>query len=82
MAPPVWSQDSRYIYFQDVLDEDEPVRRMNIHTRKVERVFDCSALLQAGVQRCGFEDLTPDGSLVLRLTRGDHDIYALDLESQ
>jgi Tol biopolymer transport system component len=81
LGPAVWSLDSRYIYFQDILDEGEPVRRMNIHTRRVERVFDCSALLEAGVQRCGFEDLTPDGSLVLRLTRGDHDIYALDLES-
>jgi Tol biopolymer transport system component/DNA-binding winged helix-turn-helix (wHTH) protein len=80
LGPAVWSQDSRYIYFQDVLDEGEPVRRMNLQTRRVESVFDCSALLEAGVQRCGFEDLTPDGSLVLRLTRGDHDIYVLELE--
>ena len=80
LGPAVWSQDSRYIYFQDVLDEGEPVRRMNLQTRRVERMFDCSTLLEGGAQRCGFEDLTPDGSLVLRLTRGDHDIYALDLE--
>jgi Tol biopolymer transport system component/DNA-binding winged helix-turn-helix (wHTH) protein len=80
LSPAVWSQDSRYIYFQDVLDEGEPVRRMSLQTRRVERVFDCGALLEGGVQRCGFEDLTPDGSLVLRLTRGDHDIYALGLE--
>jgi len=80
LGPAVWSQDSRYIYFQDVLDEGEPVRRMDLQTRRIERVFDCSTLLEGGVQRCGFEDLTPDSSLVLRLTRGDHDIYALDLE--
>ncbi|HKW32284.1 MAG TPA: winged helix-turn-helix domain-containing protein [Candidatus Acidoferrum sp.] len=79
LSPPVWSSDSRYIYYQDILEEDEPVHRVNINTRKTERVFDCGPLLK-GVQRCGFEDRTPDGALVFRLTRGDHDIYSLDVE--
>src|SRR5262249_1854726 len=34
LGPAVWSQDSRYIYFQDVLDEGEPVRRINLQTRR------------------------------------------------
>jgi len=79
LGPAVWSADSRYIYFQDILEQDEPVHRVSIVNRKFERVFDCGAMLK-GVQRCGFEDMTPDGALVLRLTRGDHDVYALELE--
>ncbi|HKW64213.1 MAG TPA: winged helix-turn-helix domain-containing protein [Candidatus Acidoferrum sp.] len=79
IGPPVWSADSRYIYYQDVLEQGEPVHRVNIKTKKTEQVFDCGPLLK-GVQRCGFEDITPDGALVFRLTRGDHDVYALDLE--
>ena len=79
LGPAVWSSDSQYIYYQDVLEQDEPVHRVNVKTKKTERVFDCGALLK-GVQRCGFEDITPDGALVLRLTRGDHDIYSLDVE--
>src|SRR5215467_10994606 len=79
LGPPVWSSDSRYIYYQDILEQDEPVHRVSIKTKKSERVFDCGGLLK-GVQRCGFEDMTPDGGLVFRLTRGDHDVYALDLD--
>jgi len=79
LGPAVWSPDSRYIYFQDLVEENQPVHRVSVDTKKVDRVFDCTAILQ-GVQRCGFEDITPDGSLVLRLTRGDHDVYELDVE--
>jgi Tol biopolymer transport system component len=79
LGPAVWSADSGYIYFQDILELDEPVHRVSIVNKKFERVFDCGATLK-GVQRCGFEEMTPDGALVLRLTRGDHDVYALDLD--
>jgi hypothetical protein len=43
-------------------------------------MVDCLSLLEGGVQRCGFEAVMPDGSVVLRLTRGDHDVFSLDLD--
>lgn len=30
--------------------------------------------------RCGFEQLAPDGSPVIRTTRGENNVYAFDVE--
>jgi len=79
LGPAVWSADSRFIYFQDVVEEDEPVRRVSVADGRIERVVDFHKLLEGGVQRCGFESLAPDGTLVIRLSRGDHDVYSLTL---
>jgi Tol biopolymer transport system component len=79
IARAVWSRDSKYVYFQDLVEEHEPVRRVEIASRRVDRVVDFNTLLEGGVQRCGFEGMSPDGSLVLHLTRGDNDVYSLSL---
>jgi len=79
LGPAAWSADSRFIYFQDILEEDEPVQRVSIADGRIERVLDFHKLLEGGVQRCGFESLAPDGTLVVRLSRGDHDVYSLKL---
>src|SRR5258705_9014998 len=36
-------------------------------------------LLEGGVPRCGFEGALPDNSFTLQLTRGDRNLYSLDL---
>lgn len=79
LSPVMWARDSSGFFFQDILEEGEPVRRFNVKNRSNQRVFDCAALLEGGVQRCGLESLAPDGSFVFRLTRGDHDVYAVDV---
>ena len=80
LSPVMWARDSSGFFFQDLLEEGEPVRLVNVKDRSNQRVFDCTALLEGGVQRCGLESLAPDGSFVFRLTRGDHDVYALDVD--
>jgi Tol biopolymer transport system component/DNA-binding winged helix-turn-helix (wHTH) protein len=80
LGPVAWSGDAQYLYYQDILEQDQPVRRMRLKDRSVERVVECRVLLEGGVQRCGFEDVMPDDSLVLHLTRGDHDVYSLELD--
>jgi WD40 repeat protein len=62
LSPVAWSNDSRF--YQDILEEDEPVRRFNIMAGSSERMADCHALLEDGAQRCGFEAVMPDGSVV------------------
>jgi Tol biopolymer transport system component/DNA-binding winged helix-turn-helix (wHTH) protein len=79
-SPVAWSPDSQFIYYQDVLEPDEPVRRLNLQTRKSEIVFECKPLLEGSVSRCAFEDLLPDGSLLVQLTRGDHEVYSIVLD--
>jgi len=54
---------------------DEPVRRFNITTGSSERIVDCRSPLQGGCAA-----VIPDGSVLLRLTRGDHDVFSLELQ--
>jgi hypothetical protein len=75
-----WSRDSQFVYFQDLLEEDEPVRRLRVKDGTMELIQSCRLLLEGGVQRCGFGGLAPDGSLLFQLTRGDHDVYVLNLD--
>jgi Tol biopolymer transport system component/DNA-binding winged helix-turn-helix (wHTH) protein len=75
-----WSHDSRYLYYQDLLAPEEPVFRFHLETRKTERVLDFASLLQGGMIRCGFTGLAPDDSILAVTTRGEGDLYRLDLE--
>jgi dipeptidyl aminopeptidase/acylaminoacyl peptidase len=79
-SPVLWSPDSRFLFFQDLLEQGEPVRRFRLSDFSTDRAFECSVLLEGGVHRCGFEGLAPDGSFVFQLSRGDHDVYALDVD--
>lgn len=80
IGPALWSSDSRFLFFQDILEPGEPVRRLRLSDLSTTTTFECSPLLEGGVQRCGLEGLAPDGSFVLQLSRGDHDIYAIDVD--
>jgi len=80
IGPALWSRDSRFLFFQDILEPGEPVRRLKLSDLSTTTAFECGPLLEGGVHRCGFEGLAPDGSFVLQLSRGDHDIYAIDVD--
>lgn len=79
-SPVAWAADSRSLYFQDVLEDDEPVHRYTLATHKTDLAVECRPLLEGGILRCGFEDALLDGSFTLQLTRGDHNLYSLDLD--
>lgn len=78
--PIAWSPDSKYIYYQDILGENEPVFRYAIGGTKPELFFDFANLLRAGYIRCAFVRFAPDGGLIASLTRSDTDLYRLDLD--
>jgi Tol biopolymer transport system component len=75
-----WSRDSKYLYYQDLLAPDEPVFRYDPETRTSKRALDFAPLLGAGAIRCGFNGLSPDGSILAVITHGDGDLYRIDLE--
>jgi Tol biopolymer transport system component/DNA-binding winged helix-turn-helix (wHTH) protein len=75
-----WSRDAKCLYFQDLLDEGEPLYRVRVTDAKVERVMSFESMLQAGAIRCAFAGLTADGRPLVLVTRGGGDIYGLDLE--
>jgi Tol biopolymer transport system component len=75
-----WSHGSTYLYYQELLSPEEPVFRYDSGTARTERVMDFSALLHAGVMRCGLMGLAPDESILAVTTRGEGDIFRIDLD--
>jgi Tol biopolymer transport system component len=75
-----WTADGRYVYFQDLLTEGEPVYRISRGTGTKELVFSFEEILRNGPNRCLFLGLTPDSSLLARVSREGGNLYALDVE--
>ncbi len=75
-----WSRDGTFLYFQDLLAPNQAVYRVRLRDRKREEVVNFESYIRAGVPRCAFVDLAPDGSLIVSLLRNHADIYALDLD--
>jgi Tol biopolymer transport system component/DNA-binding winged helix-turn-helix (wHTH) protein len=71
----VWSPDSRYLYFQDVLAKGEVVWRYDTRLQRVEPVVEFSDILKSGVGRCALIGITPDGSPLIAFNRGTYDIF-------
>ena len=71
----VWSPDSRYVYFQDVLAKGEVVWRYDTRLQRVESVVEFSEILKSGVGRCALVGMTPDGSPLIAFNRGTYDIF-------
>jgi Tol biopolymer transport system component/DNA-binding winged helix-turn-helix (wHTH) protein len=80
MAMPVWAADSRYVYSQDILEPGEPIYRFMADHPAKERFYSFEDLLQTDVLRCGFDGFGPDGSLLVKLTRGGFNVYRIQLE--
>jgi Tol biopolymer transport system component/DNA-binding winged helix-turn-helix (wHTH) protein len=75
----VWSPDSRYLYFQDLLGKGESLFRYDIRQRHVEQVADFSAVLRSGVDRCALVAVEPDGAPVLGFNRSAYDLFAAEV---
>jgi Tol biopolymer transport system component len=80
LSPAAWSPDSKYLYYQDILGQDEPVFRYAVGAAKPQLLFDFSRLLHSGYSRCGFVRFAPNGDVVASLTRSETDLYRLDMD--
>jgi Tol biopolymer transport system component/DNA-binding winged helix-turn-helix (wHTH) protein len=77
---PMWSSDSQSLYYQDLLEEDEPIYRFRISTKRREKIYDFHKELSSGYFRCAFYDLKSDGSLLVYLSRSSSDLYSFDVD--
>lgn len=75
-----WSQNGLYLYYQDVLEKDEPLYRIRIQDHRRETIFNFHELLSGNVFRCGFIGLDPSGLPIVNLSLSDSDIYSIDLD--
>jgi Tol biopolymer transport system component/DNA-binding winged helix-turn-helix (wHTH) protein len=76
-----WSSDSKYVYYQRAyLGEEQPIFRVRISDRKVERVTSSREILRADVMSYIMTGLTPDNSPVASLLHTNSDVNALELD--
>jgi Tol biopolymer transport system component len=77
---PVWSADSHYLYFDDLVTDDESIRRVKVGESQAERVF-----VLAGIDRylgpLGlWTGRAADGSWMFVRDRSTQEVYRLTVE--
>lgn len=81
VVDPVWSHDSRVVFFQDIrAGLDQPIYRVRIDDRKVERVINLAQPPAADVTSYRLTGITPDDQVLASLNRSNSDLYALDVD--
>lgn len=75
-----WSADSKYIYFQDLGDEEQAVFRSAVDTLKTEKILGFKNWLENGAAQCHFTGVGPDGSIYATIDHGGTDLYAVDVK--
>ncbi len=78
---PCWSHDGSAAFFQDIFaGSDQPIYRVRITDREVERVTNFAQPFAADVTGYRLTGLTPDDSPLATLIRSNGDLYALDVD--
>jgi len=80
ISGPSWAPDSKSIYYQDILEENQPIYRVRLSVMRRESVYEFHRELSSGYFRCLLYGIKPDGSLLIRLSRSHADIYAFDVD--
>ena len=75
-----WSADSEWLYFQDLLAPGETVYRLSVRDGKKEEYASFEKELEKDAIRCALAGILPDGTVVVSVTLGVADIYALDVD--
>jgi eukaryotic-like serine/threonine-protein kinase len=78
---PNWTRDGRYVYFETATDAGRELLRVNVTTRRTERVLSLKGIarpfLALGAQWSG---LAPDNSPLIMRDVGNREIYALNMQ--
>jgi len=76
---PIWSDDSQYVYFNDLMSPDEPaIFRVHVRDAREEKVTHVSFTTE-GASLGFWSGLAPDGSPLLLRNREQSDVYVLSL---
>ena len=78
MGWPEWSNDGRYLFFQDF--SGGALLRMRMSDHRVERAVDLKDVMTTGYEGSWFS-LAPDDSIMLLRDTGTWDVYSLDWEA-
>ncbi len=80
VAYPTWSKDSEYLYFDDMVTDEESIRRLKLGEDHAERVFGVSGVEHYMGQFGYWTGQAPDGSWMFVQDRSTQEVYSLNLE--
>jgi hypothetical protein len=77
---PAWSADSKYLYFDDLVSEEELIRRIKVGDSKAERVFKLEGIDRYPGPFGLWSSRLADGSYMFVRDRSTQEVYQLTLE--
>jgi Tol biopolymer transport system component len=77
---PAWSADSKYLYFDDLVSDEESIRRIKIGDNKAERVFKLEGIDRYLGPFGLWSSRMADGSYMFVRDRSTQEVYQLTLE--
>jgi Tol biopolymer transport system component/DNA-binding winged helix-turn-helix (wHTH) protein len=73
---PVWSRDGKFLYFQALEEDEVPIWRVSIDTRRLERI--CDRRISVTADTIDFVGLAPDGNPIGALVFWAADVYGMN----
>ncbi len=80
VSDPAWSGDGKYIYFRAFKEPGQPVYRLRVSDKKVERIVSFRDTRWPNVVGFSFLGLGPNDSPILQIRSSTADIYALQFQ--
>ena len=77
---PVWSADSQYLYFDDLVTDEESIRRVKIGENQAERVFKLEGIERYPGAFGLWSGRTNDGSWIFVRDRSTQEVYQLAVD--
>jgi Tol biopolymer transport system component/DNA-binding winged helix-turn-helix (wHTH) protein len=78
-ADPVWSSDSRYLYFHAYMAPLNPVSRIEVSGGHIEPMVTIKDFPARTVSRYFFSGLTPDNAVIINVELDNSNLYSLEL---
>ncbi len=76
---PVWSADSKYLYFDDLVTDEESIRRVGVGEHRAERVFKLEGIERYPGPFGLWSGRTADGSWMFVRDRSTQEVYKLSV---
>lgn len=77
---PAWSADSKYLYFDDLVTDEESIRRVKVGEKRTERVFKLEGIARYPGAFGLWAGQMPNGSWMFVRDRSTQEVYQLSLE--
>ncbi len=82
VADPVWSADSKAIYFHAFMADTQPIDRISVPDGHLDKVADLSAFRAGDTADYFFVGITPDNLPLVRARTSTGNLYSLDFDKR